>query len=262
MLIMGVVNITPDSFSDGGSYFEPDTAINRSLHLLREGADVVDIGAESTRPGSTPVSPTDEWQRLEPVLKKLTAQGLGDRISVDTRNDETMLKAFKLGVRWFNNIAGLCQNITLQELSRDQTTRYIAMHMHGEPYSMQQEPLDGMGAISGVEKAFASYTEGLLAAGFSSKRIFMDPGIGFGKTDRANLMLLARISELASNYQLLVGVSRKSFIGRLLDLPNTNDRDPPSKMLEFSAWNQGASIVRTHAVEPLAKIRETMRGEC
>jgi len=245
---MGVVNITPDSFSDGGSYFTPEKAIRHCLDLFEQGADMVDIGAESSRPGAASVDPAIEWQRLSPVLDKLRDLGLCRKISVDTRRDEIMLRALSYNVGWINNIEGLAREGTMRELAKDKELKYIAMHMHGTPAAMQSTPLTGNSAALEVQQKLVSYHSQLSSTGFDNDRIFLDPGIGFGKDDTTNFKLLKLSLSLAKKFQILIGVSRKSFIGRALGISDPLDRDPPSKMLELGLALGGIQMIRTHQV--------------
>lgn len=259
---MGVVNVTPDSFSDGGDYLNADAALTRALNLLADGADLIDLGAESTRPGALPVSADEEWARLKPVLQGLVAEGLGQRLSVDTQHGITALKAAnEFGVGWVNNIRGLFDSEVLRALSRFRGLTYVAMHMHGTPATMQRTPLVGSKAVEAVSSAFTEYHETLLGHGFDAKSIVLDPGIGFGKDDSGNLKLIAEVSAWSTSYQILVGVSRKSFMGRLLEIPVAKDRDSASKMLEFALILQGAKVIRTHEVRALANICQVYFSE-
>lgn len=256
-LIMGILNLTPDSFSDGGRFHHVDDAIERAHEIFTEGADWIDIGAESSRPGALPVSERDEWARLEPVLSALTEQDLGSRISVDTYKPEVMLKAARMGVSIINDIKGARQieDSVLCELARLGVT-YIAMHMKGDPGSMQQEPLDCEEALDAMGDFYEKTTHRLMRCGFNRERICLDPGIGFGKTDRANVRLLAHALRSSEAYQIVLGVSRKSFIGRGLNIENPAERDLPSKMLEFGLMLSGVKAIRTHEVKTLYGLKE------
>ncbi len=258
--IMGVVNVTPDSFSDGGSYLDPEHAIQHCLSLIEDGADIIDIGAESSRPGSAPVSPETEWQRLGPVLDKLSELKLCSKLSIDTRHDQTMLRAAEYGIGWINNIAGLARDETMKHLANKQNLKYIAMHMRGLPSSMQRSPLKGPEAVYEVDKSLSSYYGKLKTLGFSDDRIYLDPGIGFGKDDQANFQLLGHTLKLAKKRNVLIGVSRKSFIGRALNIDNPVERDAASKMLELGLALGGVSIIRTHQVGTLKLLFNNTMG--
>jgi dihydropteroate synthase len=253
---MGIINMTEDSFSDGGEFNSVHQAIDRSLALIDAGADVVDIGAESTRPGSNPVDPGLEWKKLKPVLCELDRLGLTRSVSVDTRHDETVLQACEMfGVGWANNVKGLYSDATLKKLGRMEDTKYIAMHMKGDPKTMQQSPMQKAEALVDVEEKFALYRTELESAGFQEHRTYFDPGIGFGKDDSANLALLFATPHFARSYQVCIGVSRKSFFGRLLGINEPKNRDHVSKVAELGLLAAGASIIRTHDVATLSKLR-------
>jgi dihydropteroate synthase len=251
---MGIINVTPDSFSDGGDYYESRDALSRVHALFEEGADLVDIGAESSRPGAEPVSPEEEWRRLFPVLKALPADIL-PKISVDTYKPQTMIQAAKLGVGIINDIRGGADDSVLMELSKFGVC-YIAMHMHLDPKSMQQQPLEPCEALKVAQDFYHSTKERLLNCGFQQEQVWLDPGIGFGKTDAANLQLIAHALDISDKYPIVLGISRKSFIGRILDLPDPGSRDDPSKMLELGFMLRGVKAIRTHEVSRLAKMKE------
>jgi len=251
---MGVVNITPDSFSDGGNYFAPQKATQRCLDLFEMGADVVDLGAESSRPGADGLDFETEWLRLGPVLEKLSELQLCQRVSIDTRHDTTMLKALQYNVGWINNIEGIAKEGTMLQLAKKKDLKYVAMHMHRSPTTMQAEPLLGLNAVEEVTRKLKHYHSKLTNMGFAHDRIYLDPGIGFGKDDSANLQLLKLSAQLSKEFQMLVGVSRKSFIGRALKIENPIDRDGPSKMLELGLAINGIQAIRTHQVDVLSSL--------
>lgn len=263
--IMGVLNITPDSFSDGGEYLSLQKAVKKIKGLVACGAHYIDLGAESTRPGSKPINHETEWDRLEPVLNELLKLDLKTtEISLDSKNPETLIKACGTGaISMINDVSGVQDPKTLKECldaskAKGKELSYCAMHMHLTPESMQTAPLKGEQALSEVETFFHSAHQQLVDAGFCPKSIFMDPGIGFGKDDAANLLLIAEASNWSKRFNLLYGVSRKSFLGRLLDISTPKERDPASKSLEFSLATMGVSIIRTHDVEGLMKFQVPM----
>ena len=256
-LIMGILNITPDSFSDGGHYFSPEKALERAYALLDQGADFLDIGAESSRPGASPLSQEEEWERLSPVLEVLCKEQLGARVSVDTYKPWIMEQAALMGVGAINDITGSAPDETLRFLASRGLT-YIAMHMHGKPCSMQESPLDHEEALLAVADFYKSTMERLLGLGFAPSKVWLDPGIGFGKTDKANIKLLSQAVSLADTYSLVIGISRKSFIGRILKINDPVSRDKPSKMLELGLMMQGVKAIRTHHVESLYHLRELL----
>ncbi|MEN9834564.1 MAG: hypothetical protein RL011_757 [Pseudomonadota bacterium] len=250
-LLMGVVNITPDSFSDGGKWSTPEKAVNHVERLVSEGADIVDLGAESTRPGATATQLNEEWSRLEPVLKLLSQRSFPVDISIDTRKPEIMMRAAEYGATWFNDVAGHADIGVLKNLLSYPGMQYIAMHMPMTPDIMQKHPLPPRAAVTAVDSFFRSRCDVATAAGFALERIWLDPGIGFGKTDAANVQLMQEVGPWSKKYQVMVGVSRKSLIGRTLGINTPEERDAPSKMLEFGLIMLGAKLVRTHTVAPL-----------
>ncbi|MFK7826522.1 MAG: dihydropteroate synthase [Oligoflexales bacterium] len=254
--IMGVVNVTPDSFSDGGKYLDPGRACEWASELAIQGADIIDIGAESTRPGANDLDSGVEWRRLQPVIDRLKKQ-LDSRIkiSVDTKKPELMILSARSGVDLINDVSGLADRETLRYLALESKVAYLSMHMKGCPNSMQDNPLKGCEVLDEICRFFSRSYDTLINAGFSRERIWMDPGIGFGKTDQANLLLMANVAHFAARYQLAVGISRKSWMGRLLDLQVPADRDPPSKIAEFALAAAGAKIIRTHDVKYLNRLR-------
>jgi dihydropteroate synthase len=255
---MGIVNVTPDSFSDGGRFFSPEAAIRHAMEMASDGVDWIDIGAESSRPGSRGVSPDEEWMRLEPVLRPLVRDLGGGRISVDTRHPDVMRKAADVGVRMINNIAGVADRDVLVELASVPGMHYVAMHMQGSPETMQHEPLDGDQAESCVGRFMDESVQTLREAGFSPERIWVDPGIGFGKTDQANVRLLDACGRWSRRFNIVIGVSRKSFLGRLLGIDDPVERDPASKILELAQMMAGAGIIRTHDTKTLARLRSLL----
>ena len=249
---MGVINVTPDSFSDGGHFLDPSACLNQAQKLVEEGADIIDFGAESSRPGADPVSPDIEWQRLQPALAGMKNWPNRPLISVDTRHPQTMLKAAENGADIINDIEGARQILPVHgTLAKEFDVSYLAMHMQGSPKSMQKDPLVGREAAVTVQRFFGETHAKLLGVGFTPNRIWLDPGFGFGKTDSGNAWLAAFTGEFAASYNLCVGVSRKSFLGRTLAIPNPEDRDPASKMFEFGLALMGAKMIRTHAVAAL-----------
>lgn len=259
--IMGILNLTPDSFSDGDPHLDAQQAYRRACEMIDDGADIIDIGGESTRPGSTPVTLDVEWARLEPTLKLFREQGLGAELSVDTSKAEIALRAQEFGVTIINNVRGLFEDRVLATLASSGGMSYIAGHCPQEPRVMQRDPLDGGEAIADVERFFERAQTRLVAAGFDSARVWLDPGIGFGKTDRANLQLMAQIPSWSRHYQIAIGVSRKGWIGRLLAIEHATDRDPPTKMIELGLAIAGARLLRTHAVRQLGGLRSLLSNQ-
>jgi len=256
--IMGVVNVTPDSFSDGGKFIEPAAAADQIDRLITDGADLIDIGAESTRPGSVRVSHEDEWRRLAPVLEAALRKLPGNRISVDTRCAETMIRCADSGARFINCVGEPPSDAVLTQLARYQGMSFAAMHMHGSPQTMQNVPMADESTVAVVKTWFSETSARLVRAGFAAQQVWVDPGIGFGKSDVGNFRLLAATADFAKIHNVMVGVSRKSMLGRLLNIPKPADRDQASKGLEAGLVFAGARMIRTHTVGPLAKLRENL----
>jgi dihydropteroate synthase len=259
-LIMGIVNITPDSFSDGGLFLSKDAALKQIDQLIQDGADILDIGAESSRPGAHAVSLDEEWTRLSPVLKALDKESISTLISVDTYKPEIMRRLKDHNVAIINDIRGGGQipDDILRDWARLSRT-YLGMHMHLGPRSMQQTPLGAAEASAAVRAYYAVTRDRLQKLGFKPDKIWLDPGIGFGKTDAANLYLIREALEEAGRTPLVMGISRKSFIGRILDIDRPEDRDGPSKMLELSFLYAGVKAIRTHNVKHLRRIRDLIQ---
>lgn len=259
--VMGIVNLTPDSFSDGGRYTDVAAAMARCEQLLKDGVDILDLGAESTRPGIAPVPLEEELRRLVPVLRE--AVRLGVPVSVDTYKPEVMREALALGVDIVNDIWALRRPGAIDAVAEHASCGVCLMHMHGEPQTMQLSPLAG-DPLPAVRLQLDQVTSQLLARGVQADRIAWDPGIGFGKTPEQNFALLARQGELlASGHPLLVGWSRKSSLGAATGLP-VEERLVPSVVAALLAVEHGAHIVRVHDVrETVAALRvhEAMRAQ-
>lgn len=252
---MGVINVTPDSFSDGGRYLDPGAAYARTEELIADGATIIDLGAESSRPGSKPVSAEDEWSRLLPALTRLSKSSLKAEVSLDTRKPELMKKATDFGISYINDIEGGRDPEVLKFLAAHSDISYICMHMHGDPETMQSAPLTGQEGLEQIERFFAEKTQSFREYGFAPERLYLDPGFGFGKTDDLNAKIIAQTSKWASaGYKLVVGVSRKSFFSRTLGLKDPGERDAPSKICEMALAIMGADIIRTHDVKRLSQL--------
>ena len=240
---MGVVNITPDSFSDGGRFLEPHAAVHHARKLAEDGADLIDIGGESTRPGAAPVSQAEELQRILPVLEKLSDLP----ISVDTRRPAVMKAALEAGASMINDVQALQAPGALGAV-REAQCAVCLMHMKGEPATMQREPHydDVMREVKGFlqERVAAA-----VAAGIARERIVVDPGFGFGKTAAHNLTLLKRLGEFGDlTVPLLVGLSRKSTIGKLTGRAS-GERLAGGLAMALIALQGGATILRVHDVK-------------
>jgi dihydropteroate synthase len=249
--LMGIVNVTPDSFSDGGAFLDTDRAVEHGLKLACEGADVLDVGGESTRPGSLPVPEEEEVRRVLPVIRKLRAQ-TGVLISVDTTKSAVARAALEAGADIVNDISGLRFDQEMAPAVARSGAAVILMHMKGTPRTMQESPhyADLLGEVGSFLRDRIREAE---AAGIAGDRVIVDPGIGFGKTAEHNLALLNRLDALQDlGRPICVGFSRKAFIGRVLGLP-------PEERLEGTiaaavlSVSRGAQILRVHDVGPVAK---------
>jgi len=257
--VIGVVNVTPDSFSDGGAFLDPGRAITQAKRLLAEGAVLVDIGGESTRPGSEGVSAAAELRRVEPVLEGLA----GLPVSIDTSKAEVARRALELGAVLVNDVTALRADPDLAGVVADANAYLCLMHMLGEPRTMQDAP-----RYDDVVAEVASFLEERLAtavaAGIQEERVCLDPGLGFGKTVKHNLELLARMDELvAIGRPVLVGASRKRFLGRILgDREAVTGPVAAGVAINVLAYERGASLFRVHDVrentEALAAARSVV----
>ncbi|HEZ2027205.1 TPA: dihydropteroate synthase [Neisseria meningitidis] len=251
--IMGIVNLTPDSLSDGGAYSQnAQTALAHAERLLKEGADILDIGGESTRPGADYVSPEEEWARVEPVLAEVA--GWGVPVSLDTRRTVVMEKALALGgIDIINDVAALTDEGAVELLARQTDTGICLMHMQGLPKNMQINPKyqDVVGEVTRYLKARAAEC---IAAGIAPQRITLDPGFGFGKTLQHNIALMRHLPELMAEtgLPLLIGVSRKSMIGGLTGETDAAARVHGSVAAALASVARGAQIVRVHDVKATA----------
>ena len=243
--VMGIVNVTPDSFSDGGRYGSTAAALRHCEQLLKEGADILDIGGESTRPGSPAVPLDEELSRVVPLVRE--AVTLGAPISVDTYKPEVMRAVLDLGADIVNDIWALRQPGAAAAVAAHPQCGVCLMHMHRDPQTMQQAPMDG-DVVFQVLSFLELQAHNLLALGVEKTRILLDAGIGFGKTVEQNFALLARHSELlAAGYPLLAGWSRKSSLGAVTGL-EVDQRMVPSVAAAVLAVERGASVVRVHDV--------------
>lgn len=249
-LVMGVLNVTPDSFSDGGRYLDAAQAIDRARQMLAEGADIIDVGGESTRPGAAPASEREELERVIPLLEKLCLECAARDVplSVDTRKPAVMRAAIAAGASMINAVGGLSAPGALEAVAGAAAPVAVClMHMQGEPATMQQHVVytDVVAEVKAYLGARAAACEG---AGIARERIVVDPGFGFGKTVEHNLVLLRRLAEIVSlGYAVLVGLSRKSTIGALTGR-DVGERMAGSIAAALAAVSRGAAIVRAHDV--------------
>ena len=247
---MGVLNVTPDSFSDGGRYLDAGQAIDRARQMLAEGADIIDIGGESTRPGAAPASEREELERVIPLLEKLHPEcaARGVPLSVDTRKPAVMRAAIAAGASMINAVDGLSAPGALEAVTGAATPVAVClMHMQGEPATMQQHVVY-TDVVAEVKAFLGARAVACEAAGIARARIVVDPGFGFGKTVEHNLVLLRRLAEIVSlGYPVLVGLSRKSTIGALTGR-DVGERMAGSVAAALAAVARGAAIVRVHDV--------------
>lgn len=243
--LMAVINATPDSFSDGGEAFAVEDAVRRGRAFLAEGADILDIGGESTRPGAEPVPVAEEIRRVVPVIKALAAEGA--LISIDSRRADVMRAAVKAGARIINDVSALTGEGAL-DAAADLGVPVILMHMQGEPGTMQDNPSYG-DVVAEVRDGLLARAQACREAGIADQDIALDPGIGFGKTVAHNLSLLAHLDSLtATRHPVVLGVSRKSYIAKIdRDVP-PGDRVAGSVATALAAWDQGVRIFRVHDV--------------
>ncbi len=258
--VMGILNVTPDSFSDGGVFFSADAALEQARQMVREGAGMIDVGGESTRPGAEPVSVAEETARIVPIIRVLAAE-LPVPVSVDTSKPEVMRAGVAAGAGLINDVLAL-QAPGALEAARDVAVPVCLMHMRGEPRTMQQDPVYG-DVVAEVLSFLLQRVEACIEGGIPRSRLLIDPGFGFGKSFEHNLQLLRELERfLEPDLPLLVGISRKSMIGTLLDKP-VDQRLYGSLAAAVLALQAGASIVRVHDVAPTVdalRIVEAVRG--
>lgn len=245
-LVMGVVNVTPDSFSDGGRFLDPDRAVDHALELAAAGADLLDVGGESTRPGAEPVGEAEELERVLPVIEGIVA-ATDVPVSIDTAKPAVMRRAVAAGAAMINDINGLRAEGVAEALA-DLDVPICIMHMLGEPRTMQNNP-----SYDSVVDDIRDFLRGRVLAcrdaGIDPARIVLDPGFGFGKTLDHNLELLARLDELvAMGFPILVGISRKSMLGTLTGRKHAADRVAASVAAHLIAAQKGAAVIRAHDV--------------
>ncbi len=249
-LLMGVVNVTPDSFSDGGRFERPETAIAHALQLHQQGADILDIGGESTRPGAQPVGEQVELDRVIPVIEGIRA-ATDVPISIDTSKPGVMLAAVRAGADMINDVNALRAPQAIR-VAADLAVPVCLMHMQGEPRTMQKDPRYGR-VVDDIMAFFSARVRACLAAGLPAERIVLDPGFGFGKTLDHNLELLAGLERIGrSGHPVLVGLSRKSMLGAITGREQPDQRVAASVAAALLAAQRGAAIIRVHDVAETA----------
>jgi dihydropteroate synthase len=250
-LLMGVVNVTPNSFSDGGKYLAADDAIAQGRKLARDGADIIDIGGESTRPGAQAVDPAEEIARVVPVVRALAADGLC--VSIDTRNAATMRAALEAGARILNDVTALTHDPDAMAVAAGSDASIILMHIKGEPGTMQAAPH----YLDAPREVYDWLSERIAAcrrAGIGLDRLCVDPGIGFGKSVEHNCQILAQLERYQSlGVPVLLGVSRKSFIGALSKGESADNRLPGSLAAALFGLAKGVQILRAHDIAETAQ---------
>lgn len=243
---MGILNVTPDSFSDGGKFIDKTKAVDYAIEMIEAGADIIDVGGESTRPGSESVSETDELNRVIPVIIEILKKKPDAIISIDTTKAKIAKEALKCGASIVNDISGGTFEKDIFNIVKDFNAAMVVMHLKGRPKTMQNSP-EYVDVVSEVYDYLARQTE--IASGIGIKKIIIDPGIGFGKRVEDNLALIERLEDFRSlGFPILIGLSRKSFIGNILNLP-VEDRDDATNALNSITLCNGAGIIRTHNVK-------------
>jgi len=252
-LVMGILNVTPDSFSDGGTYFDPDAAVSRGIEMAEQGADIIDVGGESTRPGAEPIDAEEEIRRVVPVIKQLAVR-TGIPISIDTYRSQTAAAALDSGASIINDISAMTFDANMKHLAAERKCPIVLMHIKGTPQNMQQNP-HYENVIEEIIAWLKARIEEAESAGIDKQAIIIDPGIGFGKTVEHNLEILNKLDRFrALGKPILVGVSRKRMIGEILGgLPVEERLEGTAAAVAISIAN-GANIVRVHDVKEMARV--------
>jgi dihydropteroate synthase len=246
--IVGILNVTPDSFSDGGDFLAPEAAAEQAAAMLDEGADMLDVGGESTRPGSDPVSQEEEIRRVVPVLERILSVRPEAVISVDTNRGGTATAALEAGASLVNDVTALRGDPRMVSVIEEAACPVILMHMQGDPKTMQKDP-HYEDVVREVRDFLAERAEYAVAAGVRPENIIVDPGIGFGKNLEHNLALLHNLDEIVDlGFPVLIGASRKSFIGRITGVQEARDRVSGTVATTVLAFEQGATFFRVHDV--------------
>lgn len=256
---MGVLNVTPDSFCDGGEFLDPDVAVARGVQIAAEGADIIDIGGESTRPGAEPVSAEEELRRVVPVIEKLRDK-IAIAISIDTSKSEVASAALDTGASIINDVTAGRNDEKMLPLAATRNAALVFMHMQGEPRTMQKNPQYG-DVVREVADFFRQQYARAIECGVDPMRLAFDPGIGFGKTPEHNLSLLGNLDQLRfQDRPLVVGVSRKSFLGKLIGSDEMRDRLAPTIALTAILRTRGADVLRVHDVKENVAALRTVEG--
>ena len=252
-LVMGIVNVTPDSFSDGGKFFSPEVAISHASKLITQGADIIDIGGESTRPGAEAVSETEELKRVIPVIEKVRIDNPTILISIDTTKASVAKYAVEAGADIINDVSGLSFDNNMTGTVESLNVPIVIMHMKGNPQNMQLNP-KYKDIVNEILDFFKLKIKIAIQSGINRSMIILDPGIGFGKTVDHNFELLSRLNEFnVLELPIMIGPSRKSFIGITLDLPPEDRVEGTAAAVSAGVMN-GASIVRVHDVKSMKRV--------
>lgn len=251
-LVMGILNVTPDSFSDGGRYSDADSAVRRALEMVEEGADIIDVGGESSRPGSDPVPGEEEIRRVVPVIERIRAE-TEVPVSVDTMKSETARRAVAAGASIINDISAGEADPAMFDVAAGTGAGLILMHMRGRPKTMQRDPRYA-DVVGEIREYLDRRVERALDAGIPRESLAIDPGIGFGKTVEHNLVLLRELPRfVATGFPVVVGASRKSFIGAVLDRPVEDRVWGTATTVAIAVW-LGAAVVRVHDVRQMRDV--------
>lgn len=258
--VMGVLNVTPDSFSDGGLFYDPEKAYARGMELEEEGADIIDIGGESTRPGADPVPEDEEIRRVLPVIERLT-KSLRVPLSMDTYRSEVAKRALEAGAALVNDISGMRCDPEMPDIVARAGVPVVIMHMKGTPREMQKNPVYSC-VIQEIMQFFRERIQWAVSRGIAKEKIILDPGIGFGKATGHNLEIMRRLKEFVSlGHPICIGPSRKSFIGHVLGLP-VGERCEGTAAAVAMAVAHGARIIRVHDVKGMVRVCRMTEAIC
>ncbi len=254
--LVGILNVTPDSFSDGGKFLRYEDAVSQALKLMEDGADIIDIGGESTRPFAEQIDTTTEIGRVVPVIKAIKDKFPNALISIDTTKYEVAVEAVKAGAGMLNDISGLTEDIRLAELAAQFDLPLVLMHIQGTPQTMQINPEYKEDVVTEIIEFLKKQIE--LAKSYGVKRIIADPGIGFGKTVEHNIEILKRIDEFEKlEVPIFLGFSRKTFIGKLFNIENPAERDVPTAFFHSLLLCKKIDYIRVHNVKMISMLKKT-----
>ena len=259
--IVGILNVTGDSFSDGGKFLDLDRAVEHGINMVGQGAQIIDIGGESTRPGSQPICPNEQIKRVAPVIERLAKRG-NFTISVDTTSSKVSEAALDAGASIINDISALRFDGDMTKLAADRKATVILMHMQGRPSDMQAQP-SYKDVLDEVKQFLAQRIEYAISCGIERDQLVVDPGIGFGKTVEHNLTLLRRLGELGElGVPLMIGTSRKGFIGKVLEIEEPAERLMGTAATVALAVAAGAQMIRVHDVKEMAQVAKMAQAIC